>query len=65
LAEFGLRYRERAERARSAGALPPAGLEAFRWLLEELKVSLFAQELRTPYPVSWKRIQKAWNDLER
>ena len=25
-------------------------LEAFRWLLEELRVSLFAQELKTPYP---------------
>ena len=35
-------------------------LEEFRWLLEELRVSLFAQELRTPMPVSVKRLQKAW-----
>jgi len=35
-------------------------LEEFRWLLEELRVSLFAQELRTPMPVSVKRLQKVW-----
>jgi len=35
-------------------------LEEFRWLLEELRVALFAQELRTPTPVSVKRLQKAW-----
>jgi ATP-dependent helicase HrpA len=64
LASFWTRYRERADKARAAGAMPPA-LEAFRWLLEELKVSLFAQELKTPFPVSWKRVQKAWNDLDR
>ncbi|HQP66129.1 MAG TPA: ATP-dependent RNA helicase HrpA [Quisquiliibacterium sp.] len=33
-------------------------LEELRWLLEELRVSLFAQELRTPMPVSVKRLQK-------
>ena len=32
----------------------------FRWLLEELRVSFFAQELRTPQPVSIKRLGKAW-----
>ena len=31
----------------------------FRWLLEELRVSFFAQELRTPQPVSIKRQEKA------
>jgi ATP-dependent helicase HrpA len=35
----------------------------FRWLLEELRVSLFAQELRTPQPVSVKRLEKAWLQL--
>ncbi len=40
-------------------------LDEFRWLLEELRVSLFAQELRTPQPVSVKRLQKAWEQLER
>ena len=37
----------------------------FRWLLEELRVSLFAQELRTPFPVSFKRVEKAWAELAR
>jgi ATP-dependent helicase HrpA len=35
----------------------------FRWLLEELRVSFFAQELRTPQPVSVKRLEKAWIQL--
>ena len=35
-------------------------LQEFRWLLEELRVSFFAQELRTPQPVSTKRLDKAW-----
>ncbi len=38
---------------------PDARLEEVRWLLEELRVSMFAQELRTPMPVSVKRIEKA------
>jgi len=35
-------------------------MQELRWLLEELRVSLFAQELRTPQPVSVKRIEKVW-----
>ena len=38
-------------------------LEEFRWLLEELRVSFFAQELRTPQPVSVKRLEKVWQQL--
>ena len=45
--------------------VPDAQLEAFRWLLEELRVSLYAQELRTPQPVSVKRLEKAWAQLSR
>ena len=37
-----------------------ARMQEFRWLLEELRVSFFAQELRTPQPVSIKRMEKAW-----
>ncbi|HRI17852.1 MAG TPA: DUF3418 domain-containing protein, partial [Burkholderiaceae bacterium] len=44
---------------------PDARLAEFRWLLEELRVSLFAQELRTPQPVSVKRLDKAWQQLTR
>jgi ATP-dependent helicase HrpA len=43
---------------------PHARLDEFRWLLEELRVSLFAQELRTPQPVSVKRLEKAWQQIE-
>jgi ATP-dependent helicase HrpA len=64
VAELWRRYRERLERNRAAGRHEPA-LVAYRWLLEELKVSLFAQELRTPFPVSFKRLEKAWADLSR
>jgi ATP-dependent helicase HrpA len=42
-----------------------AGLEEFGWQLQELRVSLFAQELRTPMPVSVKRLQKAWEMLSQ
>jgi ATP-dependent helicase HrpA len=35
----------------------------FRWLIEELRVSLFAQELKTPFPVSIKRLEKIWQDM--
>ena len=48
-----------AERAR-AGAGQDAALEQFGWLLEELRVSLWAQELRTPVPVSAKRLARTW-----
>ena len=39
-------------------------MDDYRWLLEELRVSFFAQELRTPQPVSAKRLDKAWQQLE-
>ncbi|BCL74916.1 ATP-dependent helicase [Jeongeupia sp. HS-3] len=37
----------------------------FRWMIEELRISLFAQELKTPYPVSLKRLNKVWADMTR
>jgi ATP-dependent helicase HrpA len=37
-----------------------ARLDEFRWWLEELRVGLFAQELKTPQPVSVKRLDKIW-----
>jgi ATP-dependent helicase HrpA len=62
LADWWRRYAVRAEAEHVAGRVDPR-LADFRWLLEELRVSLFAQELRTPYPVSFKRVEKAWNEL--
>jgi ATP-dependent helicase HrpA len=38
-------------------------MQELRWLLEELRVSLFAQELRTPQPVSVKRLDKVWSQV--
>ena len=40
-------------------------LEEFFWMVEEFKVSLFAQELKTPFPVSAKRLEKKLRELER
>ena len=48
--------------AERKGVLDPRMLE-LRWLLEELRVSFFAQELRTPQPVSVKRLDKVWAQL--
>jgi ATP-dependent helicase HrpA len=55
--------RELARQQKTGGADPQ--LEQFRWLLEELRVQLFAQELRTPVPVSSKRLQKMWAAMQR
>ncbi len=50
--------------ARIEGELP-AALADFRWQLEELRISLFAQELKTLHPVSVKRLEKLWDGLAR
>ena len=52
---------QRAVNERSADE----SLTQFRWMLEELRVGLFAQELRTPMPVSVKRLYKVWDSLQR
>lgn len=41
---------------------PPAALTHVRWMLEELRISLFAQELGTAYSVSEKRVRTALNE---
>jgi ATP-dependent helicase HrpA len=46
-----------------AGRAPSAGLVQVRWMLEEYRVSLWAQHLGTPYPVSDTRIRKALDRL--
>jgi ATP-dependent helicase HrpA len=57
-------YADRADKLRKAG-LADARLEDFRWQIEELRISLFAQELKTPMPVSVKRLKKIWDSLSR
>ncbi len=55
--------REQSRRAKSGEHDPQ--MEQFRWLLEELRVHLFAQELKTAVPVSVKRLQKMWLAMQR
>ena len=55
-------YERRAIVLAKQGVTNPQ-VEQFRWLLEELRVQLFAQELRTPAPVSVKRLQKMWEAI--
>ncbi|MSQ62821.1 MAG: ATP-dependent RNA helicase HrpA [Betaproteobacteria bacterium] len=58
--------RERISRAKLGGTVRTgAELEQFGWLLEELRVSLFAQELKTPVPVSVKRLAKLWQSMRQ
>ena len=64
VAQLWERYRARESANRAARRVEPL-LEAFRWQIEELRVSLFAQELRTVLPVSYKRLEKAWTELSR
>ena len=47
-----------------AGGGASVEMEQFGWLLEELRVSLFAQELKTPVPVSAKRLAKLWHSMK-
>lgn len=51
--------------AKTARGTWPAAMTEFRWLLEELRVASFAQELKTPSPVSAKRLEKAWGNLQK
>jgi ATP-dependent helicase HrpA len=62
IAQLTKRLDERMEVQRAAGVADPR-LDEFRWHLEELRVSLFAQELKTPYPVSYKRLEKMWSGI--
>lgn len=56
------RWRERAKAFRATGRTDPR-LDEIRWLIEELRVSLFAQQLGTRVPVSVKRIETRWQEL--
>lgn len=62
-AKLWTNYERRALQLAKMGAVDPQ-VEQFRWLLEELRVGLFAQELRTPVPVSVKRLEKQWEGIK-
>lgn len=51
------------ERTEGPGAVDSPALAEYRWMLEELRVSLFAQELKTPSPVSVKRLKRKWEAI--
>jgi ATP-dependent helicase HrpA len=55
-------WRAEVEKQKKADRLTQELMD-FRWLIEELRVSLFAQELKTPFPISIKRLEKIWNDI--
>jgi ATP-dependent helicase HrpA len=51
------------ERLEKTAFSEPKSLLKYRWMLEELRVSLFAQPLGTSMPVSAKRLDKEWQNL--
>lgn len=65
MAEYGplwTNYERRALQLARLHASDPQ-IDQFRWLMEELRVGLHAQELRTPVPVSTRRLQKQWEGI--
>jgi ATP-dependent helicase HrpA len=52
-------YAAQREQHEKQGTVDPE-LEQYRWMLEELRVSLYAQELKTSIPVSTKRLEAQW-----
>lgn len=59
IAPLQKRYEEQVEKNRKRQVFDPV-LETYRWWLQELRVSLFAQELRTSLTVSPKRLDELW-----
>ncbi|RAS39180.1 ATP-dependent RNA helicase HrpA [Paraburkholderia bryophila] len=64
-AEFQPLWQNYQRAVAQRGGVLDTRLSEFRWLLEELRISLFAQELRTPMPVSVKRLHKVWESMQR
>ena len=63
-APYWERYVE-AARPENRGKHRPRPLQDYRWMLEEYRISLFAQELHTPEPVSPKRLDAKWAEATR
>ncbi|PCJ41954.1 MAG: ATP-dependent RNA helicase HrpA, partial [Moraxellaceae bacterium] len=62
LKQYRDQYEERQQRRDNDGVFDPY-LDNYRWMLEEYRVSLFAQGMKTAYPVSEKRLNKLWEDV--
>ncbi|TLP62983.1 MULTISPECIES: ATP-dependent RNA helicase HrpA [Pseudomonas] len=63
LANCWAQYKARADKHAQEGKRDEQ-LTLYRWLLEEYRVSLFAQQLGTKVPVSDKRLSKQWSQVE-
>ncbi|MFN9196703.1 MAG: DUF3418 domain-containing protein, partial [Planctomycetaceae bacterium] len=61
---FVLAYEQRSATLATRGISDPQ-LEHFRWMLEEFRVSVFTQELRTALPVSEKRLEEQFAKVTR
>ena len=61
--EFEEMYEKRRGELQSKGISIDPELDEFRWRLEEFRVSLFAQELKTSVPISGKRLEAQWQAL--
>ena len=61
VSRYATRYWNEVEKKTKKDKVIPEQ-DPFRWMLEEFRVSLFAQQLKTAYPISVKRIDKAWDD---
>ncbi|WP_130472480.1 DUF3418 domain-containing protein, partial [Candidatus Magnetaquicoccus inordinatus] len=62
LQPYWKRYLERAKQHAAARIQDPE-LAYYRWMVEELRISLFAQDLRTLFPVSGKRLEQQWEKI--
>jgi ATP-dependent helicase HrpA len=60
--KYWIRYWKQFSQKTKQGLAQPEQ-DAFRWMLEELRVSLYAQQLKTPYPVSVQRLDRAWDSM--
>ncbi|WP_281180404.1 ATP-dependent RNA helicase HrpA [Endozoicomonas ascidiicola] len=63
LAMLQQKYEKRQE-AHAQHRIVDANLQQFYWMIEEYRVSLFAQQLGTRFPVSDKRLRKLWEEVE-
>ena len=62
IAEFWQRYEQQTAKTSATGSFDPE-LQRYRWMIEEYRVSLFAQSLGTAFSISAKRLEKQWQKV--
>ena len=62
MSSFEKRYHDRVAEHRSRAIIDPE-IVTYRWMMEEYRVSLFAQKLGTAVPVSAKRLERQWKKV--